>query len=61
MATLLEQVARKARDRSKADDEFRVAVVAAKARHSWAEIAKAAGMTRSGCQHIVRASTKGEN
>lgn len=61
MPTLLETVARKARDRGKADEEFRAAVVAAKARHSWAEIAKAAGMTRSGCQHVVRASTKGES
>jgi hypothetical protein len=57
--TLLEKVAKTKRDRDRSESEFRAAVVAAKEFHSWTEVAKASGLTRAGCQHIVR-STKGE-
>jgi biotin operon repressor len=60
MPTLLEQVAKTKRDRDRSEIEFRAAMVAAKEFHSWAEIASATGMTRAGCQHVIR-STKGES
>ena len=59
MPTLLELVARRKRDRDKADAELRAAIVHAKHVHSWADIAAAAGMSRGGVIHLAK-NEKGE-
>ncbi len=48
MPSLLEQVARARDKRRTADIEFRAAIIAAHARHSWPQIAQVAGLTLSG-------------
>lgn len=56
---LLERV-RKARiRRQEAEEGFRVAMQAARARHSWAEIARVAGLSKHGVRyHVEQENTK---
>lgn len=61
MATLLERVAKAVKRRADAELELRAALVAAKPTHSWRELAKVTGLTRSGVVYLVEQGMKGEN
>lgn len=50
---LLERVAEAARKRAEAEERFRKTLADAKRRHSWAEIAGAAGLSRHGVRYLV--------
>ena len=53
--TALLQIVSDAREiRDQAEREFRLAICRAKERHSFREVAAAAGMTRAGVQHVLR-------
>lgn len=58
MPTLLEEVARLAKERKERDEEFRAALVAAREFHSWGEIANFAGMSRGGVIHLVEKAAR---
>lgn len=54
MSVLLDVVTEARELRDRAEHEFRTALVRAKAHHSLAELARAAGMSRPGIQYILR-------
>ena len=61
MSHLLAIVAESREIRDQAEREFRLAVCRAKERHSFREVAQAAGMTRAGVQHVLRRHKESED
>lgn len=50
---LLERVAKARKARHEAEQTFRETLRAARARHSWAEIASVAGLSKHGVRYLV--------
>ncbi len=53
MPSLLEQLARARDQRARSEAEFRAALIQARERHSWTELAAVAGLSRSACRYFV--------
>jgi hypothetical protein len=58
MSKRLEEVARARDARVAAEEEFRKKLIAAKRSHSWAEVAEAAKMSRTGVKWLVEGGSK---